>query len=71
MYRLEGSWYPIDPLTGGPPGIPGSRCPAEPNRFTTLELLVEPTPRVGADVGPILTWPDTPVPGSASGICTA
>ena len=54
MYRLEGSWDPIDPLLGGPPGIPGSPRPAESNLFPTSELLVEPTPEVGTDVGPAL-----------------
>jgi hypothetical protein len=54
MYRLEGSWDPIDPLIGGPPGIPGSPCPAEPNLFPALELVEEPTPGVGTDVGSTL-----------------
>jgi hypothetical protein len=71
IYRLEGSWDPIDPLLGGPPGIPGSPCPAEPNLFPTAELLVEPTPEVGTDVGPALAWPETPALGSASGVCPA
>ena len=71
MYRLEGSWDPIDPLIGGPPGIPGSPCPAEPNLFPTFELLVEPTPEVGTDVGPALAWPETPALGSACGVCPA
>jgi len=70
MYRLEGSWYPIDPLIGGPPGIPGSPCPAEPNLFPTLELVVEPTPGVGTDVGPMLAWPDTSALDTACGVCT-
>ena len=63
MYRLEGSWDPIDPLIGGPPGIPGSPCPAEPNLFPALELVEEPTPGVGTDVGPTLAWPETPALG--------
>ena len=54
MYRLEGSWDPIDPLIGGPPGIPGSPCPAERNLFSAFELVEEPTPGVGTDVGPTL-----------------
>ena len=64
MYRLEGSWDPIDPLLGGPPDIPGSPRPAEPNLFPTSELLVEPTLGVGTDVGPALAWPETPALGS-------
>ena len=54
MYRLEGSWDPIDPLIGGPPGIPGSPCPAEPNLFPKLELVEEPTPGVTTDMGPVV-----------------
>ena len=65
MYRLEGSWDPIDPLIGGPPGIPGSPCPAEPNLFPALELVEEPTPGVGTDVGPTLAWSETLALGSA------
>ena len=57
MYRLEGSWYPIDPLIGGPPGIPGSPCPTEPNRIPKLELVEEPTPGAGTDVGPAAETP--------------
>ncbi len=60
MYRPEGSWYPIGPLIGGPPGTPGSPCPAEPNLFPTREFLEKPTPEIGTDVGPMLAWPDTP-----------
>lgn len=71
MYRLEGSWDPIDPLIGGPPGIPGSPCPAEPNLVPPPELVEEPTPGAGIDVGPTLAWPDTPALGSACGDCTA
>ena len=71
MYWLEGSWDPIDPLLGGPPGIPGSPCPAEPNLFPKLELVEEPTPEVGTDVGPALAWPDTPALGSACEGCPA
>ena len=67
MYWLEGSWDPIDPLIGGPPGIPGSPCPTEPNLFPKLELVVEPTPGFGTDVGPTLTWPETPALGVAAG----
>ena len=65
IYRLEGSWDPIDPLIGGLPGIPGSPRPAEPNLFPTSELLVEPAPEVGTDVGPALAWPETLALGSA------
>jgi hypothetical protein len=54
MYRFEGSWDPIDPFIGGPPGIPGSPCPAEPNLFPALELVVEPTPELSAEVGSTL-----------------
>jgi hypothetical protein len=71
MYRLEGSWDPIDPLIGGPPGIPGSPCPAGTNLFPALELVEEPTPGVGTDVSPTLAWPETPAFGSACGGCTA
>ncbi|TMQ27916.1 MAG: hypothetical protein E6K65_13310 [Nitrospirae bacterium] len=71
MYRLEGSWDPIDPLIGGPPGIPGSPCPAEPNLFPALELVVEPTPGVGTNVRPALAWPETPALGVACEGCTA
>lgn len=71
MYRLEGSWYPFGPLIGGPPGIPGSPCPAEPNLFPTLELVVEPTPGADIDVDPMVTWSDTPTLGAACGVCTA
>jgi hypothetical protein len=65
MYRLEGSWYPIDPLIGGPPSIPGSPCPAEPNLFQVLELVVGPTTEVSPDADPTSTWPDAPTLGSA------
>ena len=68
IYRLEGSWGPIDPLIGGPPGIPGSPCPAEPNLFPTLELLEEPTPGLGTEVGPAV---EAPALGSACGVCPA
>ena len=71
MYRLEGSWDPIDPLIGGPPGIPGSPCPAEPNLFPALELVVGPTPEVGPDVGPALASPENPTLGEAGGGCPA
>jgi hypothetical protein len=71
MYRVEGSWDPIDPLIGGPPGIPGSPCPAEPNLFPALELVVVPTPGVGTDVGPTMAWPETPALGAACRGCVA
>lgn len=69
MYRPEGSSDPIDPLIGGPPGIPGSPCPAEPNLFPALELVCEPTPGAGTDVGPTLAWPDSLTLGVTA--CTA
>ena len=73
MYRLAGSWYPIDPLIGGPPGIPGSPCPAEPNLFPKLELVEVLTPGAGTDVGPAV---ETSAPGvadgtAACGVCPA
>ena len=71
IYRLAGSWDPINPLLGGPPDIPGSPRPAELNLFPTSELLVEPTPGVGTDVGPALAWPETPTLGSACEVCPA
>ena len=71
MYRLEGSWNPIDPLIGGPPGIPGSPRPAEPNLFPALKLVAGPTPGLSPDVGSTLAWLDTPALGSACGVCTA
>ena len=71
MYRLEGSWDPIDPLIDGPPGIPGSPCPADRNLFPALELIEEPTPGFGTDVGPTLAWSETPALGSVCGVCTA
>ena len=71
MYRLEGSWNPIDPLIGGPPGIPGNPRPAEPNLFPAPELAEEPTPGVGTDVDPALAWPETPTLGSACEVCPA
>jgi hypothetical protein len=68
MYLLEGSWDPIGPLTGGPPGIPGSPRPTEPNVFPVDELVVVPTiPGVGTDVGPALAWPGTVAFGTACG----
>jgi len=67
MYRLEGSWDPIDPLIGGPPGIPGSPRPAEPNLFPALELVVGTTPGLSPDVGSTLAWPETPALGVACG----
>ncbi len=70
MYRLEGSWDPVDPLIGGPPGIPGSPCPTEPTLFQEPDLVEELPLGVGTDVGPTLAWPDTSAPGPASGICT-
>ena len=54
MYRPEGSWYPIDPLIGGPPGIPGSPRPAEPNLFVAAELVEEPPTKLSPDVSPTL-----------------
>jgi hypothetical protein len=53
MYLLEGSCAPSVPDTGGPPGIPGSPWPAEPNDFPTLELGMVPTPGTGVAVGPV------------------
>ena len=67
MYWLEESWAPIDPLIGGPPNIPGSPCPAEPNLFPTPELAEEPTTGVGTDVGPALAWLETPALGVTGG----
>jgi hypothetical protein len=64
MYLPEGSWDPIDPFIGGPPGIPGSPCPAEPNLFPRLELTDEPTPELGTDVAPAV---ETPAPAAADG----
>ena len=60
----EGSWDPIAPFIGGPPGIPGSPCPAEPNLFPRLELADEPTPAAGPVVGPTV---NAPAPGVADG----
>jgi hypothetical protein len=71
MYWLEGSWYPIDPLIGGPPGIPGNPRPAEPNLFPALELIIGPVPKLSPDAGPTLAWPETPTLGSACGDRTA
>lgn len=76
MCLLEGSWDPIGTLMGGPPDIPGRPCPAEPNLFPKLELVEEPTPGAGTDVGPALVWPETPALGVAGGktpwgVCTA
>lgn len=42
MYRDEGSWAPNPPCIGGPPGMPGRPCPAEPKDFPTLELTEPP-----------------------------
>ena len=67
MYWPEGSWEPIDPLIGGPPGIPGSPCPTEPNLLPAPELVEEPTPGVGTDVGPALAWLETPALGVTGG----
>lgn len=64
MYLLAGSWDPIGTLIGGPPGIPGRPCPAEPNLFPKLELVEEPTPGAGTDVGPAM---ETPPLGAADG----
>ena len=76
MYWLEGSLNPIDPLIDGPPGIPGSPCPAEPNLFPALELVVGLTPELSSDVGSMLPWPVTPALGlsdgkAVCGVCTA
>lgn len=71
MYRLEGSWDPIDPLIGGPPGIPGSPFPAEPNLFLALELIEEPNPGFSPDMGSTLAWSETPALGVACRGCTA
>jgi hypothetical protein len=71
MYLLEGSWDPIDPLIGGPPGIPGSPCPAEPNVLPAAELAEEPTPELGTDVDPTLAWPETLALGSTCRGCPA
>lgn len=73
MYLPEGSCDPIDPFIGGPPCIPGSPCPAEPNLFPRLELTDEPTPELGTDVAPAV---ETPVLGvtvdkAACGVCPA
>jgi len=73
MYLLEGSWDPIGTLIGGPPGMPGSPCPADPNLFPKVELVEEPTPEAGTDEGPAV---DTPAPGvadgrAACGVCPA
>jgi hypothetical protein len=73
MYRLEGSWDPIGTLIGGPPGIPGSPCPAEPNLFPRLELVEEPTPGAGTDVDPAVETPALGVDdgNTACGVCPA
>ena len=73
MYLLEGSWDPIDPLIGGPPGIPGSPCPTEPNDFPALELVVDLTPGVTTDVGPAVETPalGVVVGKAACGVCPA
>jgi hypothetical protein len=71
MYRLEGSWNPIDPLIGGPPGIPGSPRPAEPNLFPAREFVVGPTPELSPDVGSTLAWPESSALGVACGGCSA
>lgn len=73
MYRLEESRDPIDPVIGGPPGIPGSPCPAEPNLFPTSELLEEPTPGLDTDAGPAVEAPALDVAGDivACGVCPA
>ena len=73
MYWLEGSWDPIGTLIEGPPGIPGRPCPAEPNRFPRLELVEEPTPGAGTDVGPAVEPPAlVAADGKAScGVCPA
>ena len=55
MYLLEGSWAPSDPLISGPPGIPGSPWPTEPNVFLELELVVELVAGTGVDVVPVPT----------------
>ena len=73
MYRLEGSWDPIDSLIGEPPGIPGRPCPAEPNLFPTSELLEEPTPGLDTDADPAVEAPALDVADGivAGGVCPA
>ena len=61
---LEGSWDPIGTLIGGPPGIPGSPCPAVPNLFPISELREVPTPGLGTDAGPAV---ETPALGAVDG----
>ena len=53
----EGIWDPIDPFIGGPPGIPESPYPAEPNLFPRLELAEEPTPAAGTVAGQTVNTP--------------
>jgi hypothetical protein len=73
MYRPEGSWDPIEPFIGGPPGIPGSPCPAVPNLFPRLELVEVPTPGAGTDVGPAMLPPPLGADDGAAtcGVCPA
>lgn len=61
MYLPEGSCAPKVPLTAGPPGMPGSPWPADPNDLPRLELWFEPAPRVGVTGGPAVdTVPAAP-----------
>ena len=53
MYLDAGSWYPNDPLIGGPPGIPGNPCPADRKDPGRLELDMDEIPWVVA-IGDVL-----------------
>lgn len=65
MYADEGSWEPSAPLIGGPPGIPGSPLPAEPNVPDLVELGMIPAAcTVDGEDG--LAEEDPPVPPEGS-----
>lgn len=50
IYLPDGSCAPTEPLTAGPPGIPGKPFPADPNDFLRLELGVAASPGKGVTV---------------------
>ena len=63
----EGSCAPSVLFKGGPPGIPGSPRPTEPNDFPRLELGIEPMPCVGVTAAPEDSEPLTPNESDATG----
>ena len=67
IYLDEGSWAPIPPVSGGPPGRPGRPRPADPKDFPTLELCAMPGNAGGGWAGAVVDPPMGPTTSRAAG----